>query len=226
MISLAQLAVFVPAAVLVALSPGANNLLAMQHGLRFGAGEAVLALAGRLAAFLVMLALAAAGLAAVLVRSQTVFEVIRWAGVAYLAHLGVRSIRPRARRRTPQRSALAPSPAASCARAASFSRSRPIRRRCCSSPRSCRSSSIASEPVAGQLLVLGLIYIGSRARGRFGLGTRRRAPEARGPRRPRPAPCRPSRRRRLPRHGRAARHHTALTSGHQLRRSTPPGVGV
>ena len=32
---------------------------------------------------------AAAGLGALIVRSQPLFETIRWAGVAYLAYLGV-----------------------------------------------------------------------------------------------------------------------------------------
>jgi len=92
MVSLAQLALFLPAAALVALSPGANNFLAMQHGMRFGVGEAVIALAGRLAGLLMMLAFAVAGLATVLTRSQMAFELIKWAGVAYLAYLGIRSL--------------------------------------------------------------------------------------------------------------------------------------
>lgn len=92
MVSWSQLLVFVPAAALVAISPGANNLLAMQHGMRFGVTEAVFALAGRLAAFLVMLGLAVAGLAVVLSRSQAVFEVVKWLGVAYLAYVGVRTL--------------------------------------------------------------------------------------------------------------------------------------
>jgi threonine/homoserine/homoserine lactone efflux protein len=92
MVSFTQLAVFLPAAALVALSPGANNFLAMQHGMRFGVTEAVIALTGRLAAFVTMLALAVAGLAAVLTRSQAVFELVKWVGVSYLAYLGIRSL--------------------------------------------------------------------------------------------------------------------------------------
>ena len=92
MVSFTQLAVFLPAAALVALSPGANNFLAMQHGMRFGVTEAVIALTGRITAFAVMLGLAAAGLAAVLTRSQIMFEVLKWAGVADLAYLGIRSL--------------------------------------------------------------------------------------------------------------------------------------
>ncbi len=48
--------------------------------MRFGVTEAVIALTGRLTAFLVMLALAVAGLAAVLTRSQAAFELVKWAG--------------------------------------------------------------------------------------------------------------------------------------------------
>ena len=95
MVSFVQIAVFVPAAALVAASPGANNLLAMQHGMRHGVTEAAIALTGRLMAFAIMLALAVAGLAAVLTRSQTVFELLKWAGVAYLAYLGIRSLMAR-----------------------------------------------------------------------------------------------------------------------------------
>jgi threonine/homoserine/homoserine lactone efflux protein len=91
-VSFTQLAVFLPAAALVALPPGANNLLAMQHGMRFGVTEAVIALTGRITAFAVMLGLAAAGLAAVLTRSQTMFELLKGAGVAYLAYLGIRRL--------------------------------------------------------------------------------------------------------------------------------------
>jgi len=95
MVSFSQIAVFVPAAALVALSPGANNLLAMQHGMRHGVTEAAIALTGRLMAFVVMLALAVAGLAAVLTRSQALFELVKWAGVLYLAYLGIRSFMDR-----------------------------------------------------------------------------------------------------------------------------------
>jgi len=158
MVSLAQLAVFVPAAALVALSPGANNLLAMQHGMRFGATEAVIALAGRLAAFVVMLALAAAGLAAVLTRSQAVFEVVKWLGVAYLVYLGVRSFTGRA--------VTDPEPERSAAVAGRVVRARREFLTVAANPKALLLFTAflpqfvdRTEPVAGQLLVLGLVYI-------------------------------------------------------------------
>lgn len=84
-----QIAIFAPAALLVALSPGANNLLAFTNATRAGWGPAVRAVAGRLAAFAVMIGAVTLGLDALLRTSETAFQLLKWAGVAYLAHLGV-----------------------------------------------------------------------------------------------------------------------------------------
>jgi threonine/homoserine/homoserine lactone efflux protein len=81
---------FLIAAALVAISPGANNLLALTNGLRSGFVPAVLALAGRCAAFAVLIAAVIAGLGVVLTTSETAFRIVKWLGVAYLAYLGVR----------------------------------------------------------------------------------------------------------------------------------------
>ena len=86
----AQLALFVPAAVLVALSPGASNLLAFTNAARAGWWPAVAALTGRLAAFTLMIGAVTLGLDAILRTSETAFQILKWAGVAYLAYLGVR----------------------------------------------------------------------------------------------------------------------------------------
>lgn len=85
-----QWLVFLPAAALVAVSPGANNFLALVHGMRCGLVPAVLALAGRIAAFGILILLVGGGLGAVLAASETAFLVIKWAGVGYLAWLGLR----------------------------------------------------------------------------------------------------------------------------------------
>jgi threonine/homoserine/homoserine lactone efflux protein len=83
-------AVFFGAAVAVALTPGANNLLGMHHGVHHGAGRAVLALSGRLLAFAIMIAVVVAGLGSLLAASRVALTVIKWAGVAYLLWIGVR----------------------------------------------------------------------------------------------------------------------------------------
>ena len=87
---LQQWLVFLPAAVLVAASPGANNFLALANGMRSGLKPAVAALAGRLAAFAIMILLVLVGLGALLAASELAFSLIKWVGVAYLAWLGIR----------------------------------------------------------------------------------------------------------------------------------------
>ncbi|MER5263333.1 LysE family translocator [Actinosynnema sp. NPDC002837] len=84
------LAVFFGASVLVALTPGANNLLGMHHGVHHGPLRAVVALLGRLAAFSLMVGAVVAGLGPVLAASHTALTVIKWVGVAYLVYLAVR----------------------------------------------------------------------------------------------------------------------------------------
>lgn len=87
--SWAQLAVFVPAAVAVAASPGANNLLAFRNGVQSGFRSASLALLGRFLAFAIMLALVIAGLGALLNTSQLAFEVLRFLGATFMIGLGL-----------------------------------------------------------------------------------------------------------------------------------------
>ncbi|MHA6796808.1 LysE family translocator [Pseudonocardia bannensis] len=82
------LAVFFGAAVLIALTPGSNNLVGLHHGMTHGLGPSLVGLLGRLLAFALMVAAVAAGLAQVLAASGYALTVIKWVGVAYLAWLG------------------------------------------------------------------------------------------------------------------------------------------
>ncbi|WP_344646886.1 LysE family translocator [Cryptosporangium japonicum] len=84
---------FLPAVILVSLIPGANQLLGFSNAVRYGTVHAVAGLAGRLAAFVVLIALVVGGLGAVLATSATALEVIKWVGVVYLAWLGVSTLR-------------------------------------------------------------------------------------------------------------------------------------
>lgn len=85
--TLAQIAMFLPAAILLALSPGANNLLAFAAGTRAGWRRAALGVSGRVAAWAVLVVLVSLGLDAVLGASQALFVTIKWLGVAYLVYL-------------------------------------------------------------------------------------------------------------------------------------------
>lgn len=85
--------VALPALFLLSLVPGPNNLLAASNGLRFGAGPAVLAVAGRIAAFVALIGLTLVGFGALLAVSETAVAVVKWGGVAYLAWLGIQTLR-------------------------------------------------------------------------------------------------------------------------------------
>ncbi|RZS37163.1 threonine/homoserine/homoserine lactone efflux protein [Herbihabitans rhizosphaerae] len=84
------LVVFFGAAFLIAMTPGANNLLGMHHAIRHGALRALTGLSGRLVAMALMIAAVAAGLGPLLASSELALTIIKWAGVAYLVYLGVR----------------------------------------------------------------------------------------------------------------------------------------
>lgn len=84
---------FLPAALLVSLVPGANQLLSLRNAVRQGTRDATVALVGRFAAFAVLVVLAATGLGAVLAGSATAFALIKWAGTGYLALLGLNTLR-------------------------------------------------------------------------------------------------------------------------------------
>jgi threonine/homoserine/homoserine lactone efflux protein len=84
------LLVFFPACFALNLAFGPNNLLSLTYGLREGVRVAVLASAGRLLAFAIMIVVTAFGVGAVLAASELVFTILTWAGAAYLVWLGVK----------------------------------------------------------------------------------------------------------------------------------------
>lgn len=84
-----QLLLFIPACFALNMAPGPNNLLSMNNARCYGFRTAVLAGCGRIAAFAIMIALVASGLAVVLYASETLFFTIKVAGAAYLLWLAV-----------------------------------------------------------------------------------------------------------------------------------------
>ncbi|MFJ8955569.1 LysE family translocator [Streptomyces sp. NPDC102381] len=85
--------VFLPAAVLMAMIPGANQLLGLRNAALIGARHALVGVAGRFTAFALLVALVVLGLGTVLAKSAVAFEILRWLGVAYLIWLGVTTLR-------------------------------------------------------------------------------------------------------------------------------------
>ncbi|AUH65177.1 lysine transporter LysE [Paracoccus zhejiangensis] len=90
---LETLLLFVPACFALNLAFGPNNLLSMTIGARHGLRSALLAAAGRLVAFAMMIAIAAFGMGALLIASEVAFTVVKVLGAAYLVWLGVRILR-------------------------------------------------------------------------------------------------------------------------------------
>lgn len=77
----------------IMIIPGPSNLFILAHGIGHGRRSALASLIGIETASAIRVALTAAGLSAVLASSATAFSVIRWAGAAYLAYLGIRALR-------------------------------------------------------------------------------------------------------------------------------------
>lgn len=84
---------YVATVLLFMISPGPSHLLMISVGMANGFKRSLATAAGDLSANVLQIALAGCGLAAVVVSSQQGFAVIKWAGVAYLVWIGVKTVR-------------------------------------------------------------------------------------------------------------------------------------
>ncbi len=84
---------FVPAALALNLTPGADMMFCLGQGLRSGPRAAIAASAGISTGGMVHVTLAGVGLGAVIAAVPRSFDVIRWVGVAYLLYLAYRALR-------------------------------------------------------------------------------------------------------------------------------------
>ena len=80
---------YLGAVVLIACTPGPNVLYVTTRSIRFGFGAAMTGMAGCLLALAVMLAGSIAGVSAFMLAVPTAFEVLKYAGAAYLIFLGI-----------------------------------------------------------------------------------------------------------------------------------------
>ncbi|MBD1571919.1 LysE family translocator [Vibrio sp. S17_S38] len=79
-----KLIFFIPVCFALNMTPGPNNLLAMNNARCYGFQSALIAGLGRVTAFSAMITLTASGLAVVLYASETLFFTIKLLGAAYL----------------------------------------------------------------------------------------------------------------------------------------------
>ena len=88
-----QWLVFVPITVLLAVTPGADTILVMRLTITDGRATALRAILGIVSGLFMWATLAVLGIGAVVAASATAFDIIRYAGAAYLVYLGVLAIR-------------------------------------------------------------------------------------------------------------------------------------
>jgi threonine/homoserine/homoserine lactone efflux protein len=84
--------IFAVTELLLSMTPGPAVLLVISQGMRFGFASSIRGTLGILTGNAIYFALSAAGLGALLIASATLFEVIRWVGVAYLVYVGFRML--------------------------------------------------------------------------------------------------------------------------------------
>jgi homoserine/homoserine lactone efflux protein len=95
------LLVFAITELLLSLTPGPAVLLIISQGMSVGFRSSLTGILGILAGNVVYFSLSALGLGALLQASATLFQIIRWLGIAYLILLGARML---LRRRTEKES--------------------------------------------------------------------------------------------------------------------------
>ncbi len=93
MIDTVTLLAFVPAALALNFTPGADMMFCFGQGLRSGARPAIAASAGISLGAMIHVLLAGLGLGAAVATMPWLFDVIRWLGVAYLLYLAWGAIR-------------------------------------------------------------------------------------------------------------------------------------
>jgi threonine/homoserine/homoserine lactone efflux protein len=82
---------FVAAVFLLSATPGPNMLHILSRSVEVGMHRSVAAMAGCLVALMTILTASAVGLTTLLLAIPGVFEVLRYAGVAYLVYLGIKA---------------------------------------------------------------------------------------------------------------------------------------
>ena len=94
MIPLADWLLFAAAALVLVLTPGPNMIYVMSRSIVQGSRAGVISLFGVVAGFLVHMFLTAVGLTALFAAVPLAFEVLKWAGAAYLLYLAWQAVRP------------------------------------------------------------------------------------------------------------------------------------
>ena len=74
---------------IASILPGPSMLLALTHGMQFGAKRTIASAMGNVTISLVQASISVAGLGTILIASETAFQLIKLAGAAYLIYMGI-----------------------------------------------------------------------------------------------------------------------------------------
>ena len=83
---------YIAAFAILSLIPGPSVLLVVGQALTRGTSAALLCIVGNLLAGVLLMVLSLMGVGAILAASITLFVIVKWAGVVYMAYLGYRQI--------------------------------------------------------------------------------------------------------------------------------------
>lgn len=97
MVPLNDWLLFASAALLMALTPGPNMVYLISRSICQGRRAGVISLFGVVAGFLVHMFTAAVGLTALFMAVPLAYEILKWAGAAYLLYLAWQAVKPGAR---------------------------------------------------------------------------------------------------------------------------------
>lgn len=97
MVPLNDLLLFSAAALLMVLTPGPNMIYLISRSICQGRKAGVISLLGVIVGFLVHMFAAAIGLSALFLAVPLAYEVLKWAGAAYLLYLAWQAVKPGAR---------------------------------------------------------------------------------------------------------------------------------
>ncbi len=87
--SLDFILLFILTVFVASIIPGPSMLLALTHGISYGAKRTLASAMGNVTVTLIQAAISIAGLGTILIASETLFQVIKWIGAAYLVYLGI-----------------------------------------------------------------------------------------------------------------------------------------
>jgi len=76
---------------IASITPGPSMILALNHGMKYGVRRVLASAFGNLTATLIQASLSIAGLGAILLQSENVFNAIKYLGAIYLIFIGVRT---------------------------------------------------------------------------------------------------------------------------------------